>query len=105
MKEGAFANPIQARAGQGYGNVDGGAALSSEARKNEPRNGGNPQNQNPSPQSENSQPGQRRQGLPATQGLVPTGPQMSSCPPVLSAPSLAACQGRNSDCWSVGMQD
>merc|ERR1711892_1208277 len=107
MKEGAFANPIQARAGQGYGsNADG-----SSGGKSINNVGGNKKSaqtgvSNGLPTSISSTSNlQPDQGLPATQGLVQTGPQASSCPSVSSAPSLAACAGRNSDCWSVGMQD
>merc|ERR1711892_474151 len=107
MKEGAFANPIQARAGQAYGsNADG-----SSGGKSINNIGGNTKSSqtgfsNGLPTSASPISNlQQDQGLPATQGLVQTGPQVSSCPSVSSAPSLAACVGRNSDCWSVGMQD
>merc|ERR1711892_1048330 len=107
MKEGAFANPIQARAGQAYGsNADG----SSGGKSINNIGGGNKKSaqtgSNGLPTSASSTSNlQPDQGLPATQGLVQTGPKASSCPSVSSAPSLAACVGRNSDCWSVGMQD
>ena len=42
--------------------------------------------------------------LPVTQGLV-GGAGGGSCPAVATIPPLPACQGRNSDCWSVGQAD
>jgi len=42
--------------------------------------------------------------LPVTQGLV-GGTGGGSCPAVKTIPPLPACQGRNSNCWSVGQTD
>ena len=43
--------------------------------------------------------------LPVTQGLILSESPTGSCPTVSSIPPVSACQGRNSDCWSVGQTD
>merc|ERR1712025_475380 len=104
MKEGAFNNPIQARSGQGYGGGEGdspGPNTISTAPGGGKSNQGNEGNLN----GVSNLKAAGTNVLPATQGLVETGLQGASCPSVTSAPSLAACVGRNSDCWSVGMPD
>merc|ERR1712025_712229 len=104
MKEGAFNNPIQARSGQGYGGGEAdspGPNTISTAPDGGKSNQGNEGNLNGVANSKAA----GTNVLPATQGLVKTGLQGASCPSVTSAPSLAACVGRNSDCWSVGMPD
>merc|ERR1712025_715529 len=104
MKEAAFNNPIQARSGQGYGGGEGdspGPNTISTAPGGGKSNQGNEGNLNGVPNSKAA----GTVVLPATQGLVEAGLQGASCPSVGSAPSLAACVGRNSDCWSVGMPD
>ena len=42
--------------------------------------------------------------LPVTQGLIQSAGG-GACPAVSSIPPVSACQGRNSDCWSVGQAD
>merc|ERR1712025_455605 len=104
MKEGAFNNPIQARSGQGYGGGEAdspGPNTISTAPDGGKSNQGNEGNLNGVANSKAA----GTVVLPATQGLVEAGLQGASCPSVTSAPSLAACVGRNSDCWSVGMPD
>jgi len=43
--------------------------------------------------------------LPVTQGLVQNGEAQESCPTISSIPPVSACQGRESNCWSVGQTD
>jgi len=107
MKDGAFSDPNLRSGGysqdtQGSGGSDG--VVSPQPGLSESSQGGAAGNSLP-PQGSKQASDSNTFLLPATQGLLETGPQASSCPPVAAAPALSACVGRNSDCWSVGQPD